>query len=287
MMHKDCIDCFLEQSDKLLKKHKVNSDVSEEVLYRLRLSIDRHSDITSPEVACLMHRLIKRATCVEDPYKNEKKHFNDLLLSLEDDIRKEIRTSADPFRTALRFALAGNIIDFGPRKPFDALKTISEASEKVPYTDHTEALKSALKEAGTVLYLGDNAGEIVLDKLFIETISHPNLFFTVRGYNIINDVTMEDAEYTGMTKTTKVISNGYDAPSTIVHRCSPAFREHYDQADVIISKGQGNLEGLLDETRPNIFFLLMVKCQVIADRIGVPEREIVVMRNQPAFSLHQ
>lgn len=283
-MQKECVDCFLEQSEKLLKKHRVNRDAAEEVLSRLSLSIDRHSDITSPEVACLMHRLIKRATCIDDPYKNEKKHFNDLLLSLEDDIRRKIRTSADPFRTALRFALAGNIIDFGPRKPFDALEIISEASKKLPYTDHTDDLKSALKKAETVLYLGDNTGEIVLDKLFIETIGHPNLYFAVRGYNIINDATLEDARYTGMIKTTKVISNGYDAPSTIVHRCSPEFRELYHRADVIISKGQGNLEGLLDETRPDIFFLLMVKCQVIAERIGVPEREVVVMRNQPAFS---
>lgn len=232
-----------------------------------------------------MHRLIRKATCIDDPYKREKQQFNELLLSLEDDIRDEIHLSTDPFRTALCYALAGNIIDFGPRKPFDALKTISEASLKIPYKDHSAELKEALKEATTVLYLGDNAGEIVLDKLFIETIHHPNLYFAVRGYNIINDVTLEDAERTGMTKVAQVISNGYDAPSTIINRCSPEFREIYQKADFIISKGQGNLEGLIDVTDKKIFFLLMVKCHVIAELIRVPEREVVVMLNQYRKSL--
>mgnify|MGYP006288920253 FL=1 len=284
-MHTDCKQCFLEQSDKLLKRYEISNEIAHNIRSRFSFFIDRHSNITSPEASCLMHRLIRRATCIDDPYKREKQQFNELMLSLEDDIRDEIHLSTDPFRTALRYALAGNIIDFGPRKPFDALKTISQASLKIPYKDHSAELKEALKEASTVLYLGDNAGEIVLDKLFIETIHHPDLYFAVRGYNIINDVTLEDAERSGMTNVAKVISNGYDAPSTIINRCSPDFREIYQKADFIISKGQGNLEGLIDVTDKKIFFLLMVKCHVIAELIRVPEREVVVMLNQYRKSL--
>lgn len=110
----------------------------------------------------------------------------------------------------------------------------------------------------------------------------------VRGNNIINDVTMEDAEKVGMTKVTRVISNGYDAPSAILKKCSPEFMTIYNEADLVISKGQGNLEGLIDVEGKNIFFLLMVKCKVMAEIVQVKEKSAVVVSglqiSRPEFS---
>jgi uncharacterized protein with ATP-grasp and redox domains len=279
-MHTDCIKCFLEQANKLLYKYNIPDDIARDIVVRFRLLIDEHKNITAPEASCFMHRLIKKATQVEDPYKKEKKDYNELLLNMEVELRDIIIKSDNPFQTALRYALAGNIIDFGPPNTFDVFKALSAAVSKEPTIDHSFELKKALKNASTVLYLGDNAGEIVLDKLFIETIGHPNLYFAVRGSNIINDITMEDAEKTGITNIAKVISNGYDAPSTILNQCSTEFIKVYKEADVIISKGQGNLEGLIDVTDKNIFFLLMVKCNVIAEMINVHEKNVVVLNNQ-------
>jgi uncharacterized protein with ATP-grasp and redox domains len=281
-MHKDCIRCFLEQADKLFTRYGVKDDIANNITTRFRLFIDRHieNNLPAPEASCLMHRLIKRATQINNIYRKEKKEYNDLLISLEDDIREIINKSDDPFQTALRYALAGNIIDFGPPEPFDVFKALSAAVSKEPAVDHSPRLKDELKKASTVLYLGDNAGEIVLDKLFIQTINHPKLYFAVRGGNIINDITMEDAEYTGMTTAAKVISNGYDAPSTLLGRCSPEFREIFDNADLIISKGQGNLEGLIDNKNKKICFLLMVKCSVMAEMVGVNEKDVVVLYNR-------
>jgi len=279
-MHTDCIKCFLEQANKLLNKYTIPDDIAGDIIVRFRLFIDDHKNITAPEASCFMHRLINKATNSKDPYKKEKRDYNELLLSLEEDIRDIIKKSDNLFQTALRYALAGNIIDFGPPKPFDVFKALSAAATKEPAIDHSFELKKALKKASTVLYLGDNAGEIVLDKLFIETIGHPNLYFVVRGSNIINDVTIEDAEKVGISKIAKVISNGYDAPSTLLNRCSTEFKKFYNDADIIISKGQGNLEGLIDVTDKKIFFLLMVKCNVIAEMIGVQEKNVVVFYNQ-------
>jgi uncharacterized protein with ATP-grasp and redox domains len=279
-MHSDCIKCFLKQAGKLFLKYNIPDKTAVDITERFRSFIDYHDDLTAPEASCLMNRLIRKATKIEDPYENEKKIYNELLLTLEEEIRDVIRKSPDPFQTALRYALAGNIIDFGPSKPFDILRILSEAATKTPAIDHSPELKDALKRASTVLYLGDNAGEIVLDKLFIETIAHPDLYFAVRGRNIINDVTIRDAETTGMTLITKVISNGYDAPSTLVNRCSPEFREIYKKADIIISKGQGNLEGMTGENDKKIFFLLMVKCNVIAEMTGVKEKDVIVFFNR-------
>ena len=142
--------------------------------------------------------------------------------------------------------------------------------------NHSIELKQAIAKADTVLYLGDNSGEIVFDKLFVETMMHPNLWFAVRGAPVINDVTIDDARYVGMDQVAEVISNGYDAPSTLPEHCSLEFQKLFNQADVIISKGQGNLEGLLEyPTDKEIYFLLMVKCDVIADILGVQKGSFV------------
>jgi damage-control phosphatase, subfamily I len=281
-MHTDCISCFFEQANKIFSKQKLKDSTAADIMLRFTLFVDDHNDnhLLAPEASCFMHRLIKKATHESDIYRKEKNDYNNLMLDLEAEIRSIINTSDNPFQTALRYALAGNIIDFGPSDSFDVFRALSEAVSKVPAIDHSSLLLEELHKAPSVLYLGDNAGEIVLDKLFIETIRHPNLYFAVRGSNIINDVTMEDAITTGMTKIVRVISNGYDAPSTLINRCSPEFRKIFNEAGVIISKGQGNLEGLADIRDKKIFFLLMVKCNVMAETIGVHEKNVVVLYNQ-------
>ncbi|MGC9341129.1 MAG: damage-control phosphatase ARMT1 family protein [Bacteroidales bacterium] len=279
-MNRDCIECFHKQADKLFSKYEIKHEIADEIKSRFNSFVESHNDLKSPEAGCFMHRMIRKATCVEDPYEEGKIYYNELLLKIENDIRLDIHNSSDTFQRALRYALAGNIIDFAPGKSFDVLKTLSEVVTKELEIDHSDELQRQLKIAKNVLYLGDNAGEIVLDKLFIENIHHPDLTFVVRGHKIINDITLEDAQKVGLTNNVNVISNGYDAPSTLVNRCSQEFREAYDKADIIISKGQGNLEGLIHEKDKKIFFLLMIKCKVIADLIDVNEKSIVVMYNQ-------
>ena len=281
-MHTECVNCFLLQSNKLFSNYRIRGELAKDIILRFRLFIDDHknNNLSAPEASCLLHRLMKKASGIDDLYKKEKKEYNTLLMSLEEEIRDIINKSDNPFQTALRYALAGNIIDFGPPGQFDIYKTLSLAVSKKPAIDHSRLLLEGLKNASTVLYLGDNAGEIVMDKLFIETIGHPNLYFAVRGGNIINDVTLEDAKVVDMTKIAKVISNGYNAPATIVNRCSADFREIYHKADVIISKGQGNLEGLIDETQKKIFFLLTIKCNVMAEITGAKEGDVIILYNQ-------
>jgi len=281
-MHPDCKKCFLEQANKILAKQRVSDDIAEDIISRLQFFIDRHKDnnLMAPEVSCLMHRLIKKVINLDDLYEKEKHYYNNFLLKQEDEIRSVIKKSDDPFRTALLYALAGNIIDLGPRRSFDVNKALSEAVSENPVIDDSLMLKDKLNKASTVLYLGDNTGEIVLDKLFIETIDHPDLYFATRGGNVINDITYQDALDVGITKIAKVISNGYDAPSTLLNRCSSEFRDIFDKAEIIISKGQGNLEGLINNFNKKIFFLFMVKCNVIAEIIGVEEKRAVVFYNQ-------
>jgi damage-control phosphatase, subfamily I len=280
-MHSDCTQCFAEQARKLIVKFRIHDEVADNLNLRLKRFIEHHHhNLTSLEASCFMHRMLKKATRENDMYKMEKDDYNNLLLELEVEIKTRINESPSPYRTALFYALAGNIIDFGTSKSFDVFKTLSFAVSKEPAIDHSLILQKKLRKAATVLYLGDNAGEIVLDKLLIETLHHPNLYFAVRGSNIINDVTIEDANKAGITKIARVISNGYNAPSTLVERCSPEFRKIFHYADIIISKGQGNLEGLIDRTDKNIFFLLMVKCAGRAEKTGTAEGDAIICHNK-------
>nr|MDA3843302.1 ARMT1-like domain-containing protein [Candidatus Kapabacteria bacterium] len=169
--------------------------------------------------------------------------------------------------------------DFGTQKEID-IKDVYKKSESTLFEiDGRRHLQSDIKNSDMILYLGDNCGEIVFDKLLISTIKKEfpdkKIIFAVRSAPIINDITIEDAEYVRMSELAEVIANGYDAPGTILEFCSDEFLDIYRNADLIISKGQGNYEGLSDETE-NIFFLLTAKCDVVAESLGAKVGDSIV-----------
>ena len=135
-----------------------------------------------------------------------------------------------------------------------------------------------MREAKDILYLGDNAGEIVFDRLFIEQMPHEKVTYVVRGEPIINDVTIEDAREVDMFDLVDVIDNGSDAPGTILETCSHEFQQRFASSDLVIAKGQGNYETLSDVNK-RIFFLLQVKCPVIAKDIGFEVGSFIVKAN--------
>jgi uncharacterized protein with ATP-grasp and redox domains len=282
-MHTDCEQCLYRQVQDLFIKHNIKSaSVRNEINYEIHTYLNKQGkeNISAPEASRFANRLIQRHSGIKDLYFEEKKTYNRLLLDLYDELMANIRSADNPEDVALRYALAGNIIDFGPGSSFDVHMALASAITKEPAINHSKILFSELRKARTVLYLGDNAGEIVTDKLFISIIRHPNLYFAVRGAPVMNDVTMEDVYLVGMDKEARIISNGYDAPSTLLSECSSEFLALYDQADMIISKGQGNLEGLLDEENKKIFFLLMVKCDIMGKKIGANVGDVVIWYNR-------
>lgn len=232
----------------------------------------------SPEVTRnLLEKLVVNSG-ISDPYKKEKEESNCELIKRYPEFKKRVEEADDKFDTALRLAIAGNIIDFGPTHKFDVEATIERVFTSDLAFDDSAALKVEIEKAKTILYLGDNCGEIVLDKLFLETINHPNVIFAVRDKPILNDATIKEATEVGIPEVAKLISNGDDAPSTLLHRVSTEFLEIYKSVDLIISKGMGNFEGLMDETDPRLFYLLMVKCPVIGQKVGAAKGDFVVKR---------
>lgn len=272
-----CFFCFVRAFEKLVEKENISAEAKNRFVYNMvSLYHDNWNRMNAPEFAREIHNALKKETGNNDPYKSEKRENNNEAIRLIPELMELVRNSRDPFNTALRLSIAGNIIDFAAGSSFDLQGTIARSLNSEFATDHSEQLKKAVENSGSVLFLGDNAGEIVFDKLFIETINHKNLTYVVRGAPVINDATMEDAEYTGINRVARVISNEYDAPSTVIEKSGKLFRTYFKKADVIISKGQGNLEGMVHLNDDRIYFLLMVKCQVMADFLKVEKGSFVV-----------
>ncbi|MGC1389995.1 MAG: ARMT1-like domain-containing protein [Bacteroidales bacterium] len=272
-----CFFCFVRAFEKLLEKENISNKAKSFFTHDMLSLYQKNQDkLTSPEFARELHILLRGYSHNNDPYKEAKKKYNDLALKMWPDLNKLILRSKDPFDTALRLAIAGNIIDFAANEKFNLQETIDRVMISEFAIDHSTELKRRLEKGRTVLYLGDNAGEIVFDKLFIKTIIHPEVIYVVRGAPIINDATMEDAEYVGMSNIARVISNEYDAPSTILHKSGKTLQNSFKEADLIISKGQGNLEGLVQLNDDRVFFLLMVKCDVMAEFLKVKKESFVV-----------
>lgn len=275
-----CYFCFARLFENLIEKTNLTPEEKQCFVSQMFGLFHSEKDgFSVPYLSREVHLLFKKYSDNNDPYKWVKRQSNDMVLSRYDDLKKTVTTSADPFVTALKLAIAGNIIDYGIPQHFDLDETIGKVLASDFAIDYSKDLKQSLSEAKSVLYIGDNAGEIVFDKLFIETIHHPDLWYAVRGAPIINDVTLEDANYVQMNEVAHVIENGYDAPSTMLSHCSKEFKDLFSRADIVISKGQGNLESLLHESSKKIYFLLMVKCDVIADILGVKKGQFVVARN--------
>jgi uncharacterized protein with ATP-grasp and redox domains len=228
--------------------------------------------LTPPVIAQKVYRVVYDITGNNDPYLQAKKRSNRLALSLYPGLKEIVASSKDPLLTACKMAIAGNAIDFGPQADYGDLNSIVETSLASPFSiDYYREFKKSVEKASQILYLGDNAGEVVFDRILIEQIrliKRMDITFVVREKPIINDATMDDALAVGLNEVASIIPNGSDAPATILSQCSPQILELYSSADVIISKGQGNYESLSRE-QTNIFFLLRAKCPVVAEPLNV------------------
>jgi damage-control phosphatase, subfamily I len=241
-----------------------------------------------PEIARLGYILLKNVAVNNDPYKDIKQKSNKIALGVLGKLKAKVASSGDRFLTALELAIAGNIIDFGVKNNLDVkaelkkiLKKADKGVHKKSIFHYTEFI-AVLKKSKSILYLGDNAGEVVFDRILIEEIKriYPemNIYYVVKESPIINDALIEDAMACGIDKHAKIISNGADAPGTVLALCSREFKKAYRNADMIISKGQGNFESLSEKSRP-VFFLFMVKCHVVAKETRCAMGEIVLLYN--------
>lgn len=281
---RECIHCLARQAVEIAEEATENIKLQETIIKNsLKELSDMNFDETAPEIAFRMHQHAKHITGIEDPYENLKARYNDIANALFDKIKAEkwIENAEDPFDMACRLAIAGNIIDFSvglELKTEDIIKSVEDSVKCVLHGSGSSALKQAFSTAKNIMYIADNAGEIIFDKFLLEQMPREKVTFVVKGGPIVNDATMADAISTGVATLVSVIDNGHSAQGTILKDCSESFVAAFERADLVISKGQANFETLSDRKDKDIFYLLRAKCRSVANQIGCHRMDFVLTK---------
>jgi damage-control phosphatase, subfamily I len=280
-VHLDCFPCFLRQSLIALRHGSKERKVQEQILIAVLEDI-RNVDTSKPPayVTTFIHRKIRRLL-EKDPFRGIKSEYNQIALKLYPSLKGFVQDSPDPLLTASRLAVAGNVIDFGIFTSVDIEGTVERALNSPFAIEHYQSFRAALSDTAEILYLLDNAGEIVFDRILIETIQSLGKKVTavVKGSAIINDCTCEDACETGLSEICEVIDNGSDAVGTILEWTSPDFQRRYSQTPFIISKGQGNFETISDQGKV-IFYLFQSKCDVVSKELGLSLGSMILSKSR-------
>ena len=246
--------------------------------------------VSPPEMAMSIHRIIREETGNPDPYLMIKTESNRKALAAYPQFKAAVSRAENYLQEAVRIAIAGNIIDYGAIADLDLNRELAAITRQ----DRTGKINNRLlhfpdfseriRKAHTILYLGDNTGEIVFDRILIESIlSHypdKHFVFAVRGAPAINDCLVSDAKECGISEIARVVSNGSEAPGTLLKLCSGEFLTAWQECDLVISKGQGNFESLYQTglTGKKIYYLFVVKCRIVAARLGCAIREPVLLK---------
>ena len=276
----DCYPCFLKQALSAARRVGADDATQSVVIHEvLTLLQNIQLDATPPDIAYRVHRIARNTISANDPYQKAKAESTAEALDIYSRLKRLVAQSNDALGTAIRISIAGNIIDFGVTEDIQNLWQVVESVLHQPYAiDDTAQLRAKIKNVDYVLFLADNAGETVFDRVLIETLSIP-VVYAVKGGPILNDATIEDAVAAGLDQCATLLSNGSDAPGTILSLCSDEFRCLFERAPLIIAKGQANYE-TLSEAGSRVFCLLRIKCPVIAHDIGQPVDSIVVRQSR-------
>jgi hypothetical protein len=276
----ECLPCFFRQVSRTLSYAGINGDRGRSITLQANDIISRASlDQAPARISTLLHRLLREATGI-DPYRDVKERYNRIALGMLPSVRS--RAGTDLLAGGVRAAIAGNIIDFGIYESIDLEGSLQE-SFRLPLPGRAYAgFSAAVGRSSNILYLCDNAGEIVFDRILIDALQSMGKSVTaaVKGVPVINDATRADAAAAALHDSAdRVIDNGNDGIGTLLELCSEPFLEAYRSADLIISKGQANFETLAPERDGRTFYLFKVKCPVVARWLGRKDGDIVLMGN--------
>ena len=280
----ECIPCYLNQCLNAMDKGgwpvEKRADLLTGLLFYIAV-LDQ--DCTPAENSTLVLHELVRMMGGSDPFEKAKKESNVQAWKYLDRLRKMITESADPIKKAIEFSVAGNVVDLGLFDGYDLEQAVKDVIRTGFRRDDYTLFKEKLTGAGKVFIIGDNSGEIVFDRLLVETLksSSIDVVYGVKGSFILNDATIDDARQAGIDKICRIVTNGNNYLGTIEKKCSREFLSDLKQSDIIISKGQANYESLEGTALAGekTFFLLKAKCQVVAENLGVNYGDIVFIKN--------
>lgn len=281
-----CISCILKKQEKLIRDFSDEDKKSQYINRVLEILLEHGQTESSPWLAEKINQLYEECWGEGEDYIDTKQRYNQLLMSKEKEILSCINNSDDCIRECIKYVSAGNYIDFSAVDNVNE-HTLDELLQKVNEENISEIeyynFKRDLEQSKKLVYLTDNCGEILLDKIFIKCIEdkYPKLKITVivRGQNVINDATIEDAKQVGLTDIVTCIGNGNGASGTVIKLLSEEAKQALFEADMIISKGQGNFESLFAEGL-NPYYIFLCKCELFVRRFGLKQYESVFMKEE-------
>lgn len=282
----DCIPCFLRQSLEASRMATDDETVQEIVLKKVMKYLQKASfDNSPPELSREVHAIIRNVTKSKDPYRKVKIESNKMVKKKYHKLEQMISSSKNPLLMAVKLSIVGNVIDFGTSNRFSLEEAINAASNKHFVDEDYQKFKDKLNKSKTVLYLADNAGEIFFDKLLLGKLFYmgKKLTYVIKANPIINDATIEDARFAEIDKIATILEGDagqpYSCPGMVLRYASKELLNYLKSSDMVISKGQGNYESLSLIDR-DIFFLLMVKCPLVARDINTELAELVLRFKQ-------
>ena len=286
----ECIPCFFNQILAAAQLCGASRAKQRKLIYKLAEILPEFSlSSPPPQMGRTIYQLVAKETGKKDVFKQIKEKSNKLALKLYPKLKRKIEASHDRLLIAVELAIAGNIIDYGVKSSLNVdeeIKKILHAEVRAIKSEKKELFKyhrfrNAIRKANTILYLADNAGETVFDRMLIEEIKkldkNKKFIYAVKAKPIINDALIKDALCCGIDKIAQVISSGADGPGTILSLCTKEFLKLFREADLVISKGQGNFESLSDAPRREVFFLFMAKCSVVAKHLGCRMGDVILV----------
>lgn len=281
----DCWPCFLRQALSAARRAGASPALQHDILLVTMAELRAlSSEATPPEMGDRIHRLVRERTGSLDPYLKVKQEATAQALAMYPRLSAALCEALDPLETAARIAIAGNIIDYGAAESFDLEATLERVLAEPLAIDGLPSLRRALQRVEAVLYLADNAGETVFDRILIEALGVP-VTYVVKAGPVLNDATRSDAIAAGIDQVAaELVDTGCDAMGAPLQLCSAAFRRRFAAAGLIIAKGQANYETLSNVTAP-ICFLLQAKCGVIAEDIGVAPGSVIVKASKQLESI--
>ena len=276
----ECLDCIYNQSSRVADFLKVTPNQTKHISKIAKQHIKKFNhNSTPPHNATPMYEEIAKYLGVDDIYKDMKKEASKNALAFVSTCKSNIIQSKDALKSAIKTAIAGNVIDLAAEVMFD----LDDEIKKIFHIDFAindfENLKQKLEKTKILVYLADNAGEEIFDKICIETIKeiYPDIkvYYFVRGKPFINDLTLLEAKKSGLDEVSTIVDSGVPTPGYTIDLANNKAHSIFKSADCIISKGMGNYECLGEEKDFPIYFLLKVKCQVVARSIGATLGDIV------------
>ncbi len=273
----DCLVCMIKQGLNTAKLATDDEKKQREIINLIAHEIEK-VDLNFPpaHISKVVYEIVTKITEVEDPFKSVKEKSNREAISMLPELKRIVSSSSDPLYSALHVAVAGNIIDLGIGHSYDLSKDVDTILNSKFEIDDYELFRKDIKRGRKLLYLGDNAGEIVFDRVLIEELIKFGLDikFCVKSKPIINDATMEDAIFSGLAEIVPVIETGTNSIGIDLEKVSEEFKKEFFGADIILSKGHGNFETCAGLPL-NIYFLLKAKCNVVSEALGVKTDSII------------